>query len=247
VSFKLAVAGKGGTGKTTAACLFLASLLRSGRTPVLAVDADPNSCLAEYLGFSVDHTLGEIQDNVLEKKDEMPAGVAKAQLVEYEIHKALHEENGYDLITMGRTEGPGCYCYVNNLLRGYMGDIEKNYESIVIDNEAGMEHLSRRTSRDVDVLAVVADDSRASLKAAARIVELVSELKIGVARKALVLNRTDEAKCTEPPIAGLEFAGCLPADPGIKELEEAGRSLLELPEDSPASRAVDDILSGFFG
>jgi CO dehydrogenase maturation factor len=245
VSFKIAVAGKGGTGKTTLACLILGSLLRRGKTPVLAVDADPNSCLAEYLGLEPAQTLGEIQAKLLATKSEMPAGVAKAQIVEYEAHSAVREGAGYDLVTMGRTEGPGCYCYVNSLLRGFMAEIEKNYAAVVVDNEAGLEHLSRRTSRDVDVLAVVADESRASRKAGERIGRLVDELEIGAAKRSIILNRMTGDACGPSPVTGLDLAGCVPADPNLAALEEKGESLLNLPAGSPASKAVDEILEKF--
>ena len=146
---------------------------------------------------------------------------------------------------MGRTEGPGCYCYVNNLLRGFMAELEDTYGYIVIDNEAGMEHLSRRTSRRVDLLAVVADVSRASLTAARRIVDLVGELDVDVKKKVLVLNRTAAEDCTASPVEVLDLAGCIPADENLAQLDAEGKDLFELPGDSPAARAVEDILERF--
>jgi CO dehydrogenase maturation factor len=242
---KIAVAGKGGTGKTTISALLLGALLRKGRRPVLAVDADPNSCFSEYLGIAPSYTLGEVRDNVLANKADIPAGVSKAQVVEYEIHKALVEREGFDIVTMGRTEGPGCYCYVNNLLRGFMGELEKNYASIVIDNEAGLEHLSRRTSRDVDILAVVADGSRASRVAAARIAALVKDLDIGVRRKMLIFNRLDPDAEAPETIPDLAPAGAVPPDENLVALDRNGESILDLPPDSPANQAIDRIVTTF--
>ncbi len=244
MSTRIAVAGKGGTGKTTLTCLLLASLARLGRKPLLAVDADPNFCLGSYLGVEVGQTLGQIRDDTLARKDEIPAGMSKAQIVEYAMHRALSEHEGFDLVTMGRTEGPGCYCYVNNLLRGFMAEIEKNYAYVLMDNEAGLEHLSRRTSRDVDVLAVVADGSRASLTAAERILALVDEIGIGVKRRFLVLNRVAD-RSADPGVRGAEFAGCIPPDPALAELDGRGASLLDLPAGSPAASAADRVIARF--
>ncbi len=245
MSFKIAVAGKGGTGKTTVCSLLLGALMRRGIKPLLAVDADPNSCLAEYLGVEMGHTLGQIRDDTLAKKDEIPAGVSKAQVVEYAMHRALSEQDGFDLLTMGRTEGPGCYCYVNNLLRGFMTELEKNYAFVVIDNEAGLEHLSRRTSRNVDALAVISDGTRAGLTAAGRIVGLVCELDIGVGKSFLVQNR-HAGPCLDS-VEGASLAGCIPPDPAVEEIGKAGGSLLSLPAESPAAAAADGILEALTG
>ncbi|HID11122.1 MAG TPA: carbon monoxide dehydrogenase, partial [Candidatus Latescibacteria bacterium] len=140
----VAVSGKGGTGKTTIAALLVRKLMRMDG-PVLAVDADPNSNLGEQLGMEVGETIGDIREEVLE--EELPPGMTKDRYLELRIQETLTEGEGVDLLTMGRPEGPGCYCYVNHLLRGFLDRLSKNYRHIVVDNEAGMEHLSRRTTR----------------------------------------------------------------------------------------------------
>jgi len=236
----IAVAGKGGVGKTTVAALIVGALLRRKEGAVLALDADPNSCLAEALGLEVEQTLGAIQDDILTKKDRLPPGVGKQQMVEMESHRCVVESAGFDLLVMGRTEGPGCYCYVNNLLRDFMQALTPNYRYTVLDNEAGMEHLSRRTARKVDHLLVVADGSLASWKAARRIADLVGELDIEVGTKHLVENRVEEAP--RPAPEGLPLIGTIPADPEVGRAEAEERSLLDLPGDAPASAAVSRIL-----
>jgi len=239
----IAVSGKGGTGKTTVAALLVRELaLRDG--PVLAVDADPNSILGEQLGMEVEETIGDIREEVLE--EELPPGITKDRYLEMRVQEVLAEGKGMDLLTMGRPEGPGCYCYVNHLLRGFLDRLVGNYRHVVIDNEAGMEHLSRRTTRDVDWLLVVSDLSIASLKAAGRIRELSEELKLEVKRRGLVLNRTggELSPLQEEWISktGLEVVGRIPEDRMIWEYSVNGRPLMELPEDSQAVRAVSEIV-----
>ncbi|MHC4779783.1 MAG: ATP-binding protein [Planctomycetota bacterium] len=240
----IAVAGKGGVGKTTTAALLVGALVRRKSTPVLAIDADPNSCLAEGLGIEVDQTLGAIRDDIMEKKDKIPPGMSKQQLVDLHSHQCVAEGTGFDLLVMGRTEGPGCYCYVNDLLRGFMERLEPNYPFTVMDNEAGMEHLSRRTARRVDHLLVVADGSLASLKAAERIRDLVIDLKIDVGSKHLLLNRRGEGE--ERRIEGLPTLARIPRDPEVEKAEAAGNSLLMLAPETPAATAVDGILDQLF-
>jgi len=239
----IAVSGKGGTGKTTVAALLVRELaLRDG--PVLAVDADPNSNLGEQLGMEVGETIGDIREEVLE--EELPPGITKDRYLEMRVQEVLAEGKGMDLLTMGRPEGPGCYCYVNHLLRGFLDRLVGNYRHVVIDNEAGMEHLSRRTTRDVDWLLVVSDLSIASLKAAGRIRELSEKLKLEVKRRGLVLNRTGGglSPLQEEWISktGLEVVGRIPEDRMIWEYSVNGRPLIELPEDSQAVRAVSEIV-----
>ncbi|HIE03242.1 MAG TPA: carbon monoxide dehydrogenase [Candidatus Latescibacteria bacterium] len=237
----IAISGKGGTGKTTVAALIIRELTADG--PVLAVDADPNSNLGEQLGMEVEGTIGDIREEVLE---ELPPGMTKDRYLELRIQETLTEGKGVDLLTMGRPEGPGCYCYVNHLLRGFLDRLARNYGHVVIDNEAGMEHLSRRTTRDVDWLLVVSDPSVASLKAALRIRELSEKLKLGIRKKGLVLNRTDgELSPLQEEWAkraGLEVVGTVPEDRTVVEYSLEGRPLVELPEDSTAARAISEIV-----
>jgi len=241
----IAVAGKGGVGKTTLSALLVGALLARGAGPVLAVDADPNSCLAEALGVRVEKTLGEIRDEVLAAGDRIPPGMGKAAYVDLLCHRCVVEGKGFDLVVMGRTEGPGCYCYVNNLLRGFMTALEPNYRYTVMDNEAGLEHLSRRTARRVDHLVVVADGSLASLRAAGRIARMVDELGIPAGSRNLVRNRAPAADLTPP--AGFRLAGAVPEDPEVCRAEADGRPLQDLPPGSPAPAAAAGVLDFMLG
>ena len=245
MSYTIAVAGKGGTGKTSFSALITAHLLASSRCPVLAVDADPNSNLNESLGLDVSRTLGDIRDETLAKKNDLPGGMTKQQFIEYQMHDCLIESPGFDFLAMGRTEGPDCYCYVNNLLRGYLDTLTKNYKYIVMDNEAGMEHLSRRTTRDVDLLFVISDYSTAGLKAAARIKDLSLALKLNLGKSFLIINKTDaQGKELKSLVAktGLPLAGTIPFDQAIMDAEIANQPLVKLPEDSLAKKATAEIL-----
>ncbi len=239
-TLNIAVAGKGGVGKTTVAALVIRALRNRKDGSVLAVDADPNSTLAEALGMEVEQTLGAIREEVLTLKNALPPGMGKQQWVELKSHQCLVEGTGFDLLVMGRTEGPGCYCYVNNLLRGFMSDLTPNYRYTVLDNEAGMEHLSRRTTRKVDLLMIVTDGSKGSLKAAERIAALVDELEVEVASLGLVLNRG--SRPPDPSPADLAVLGSVPADPAVQEAEAQGRSLLDLSEDTAGPSAVKEIV-----
>lgn len=238
----IAVSGKGGTGKTTVAALIIRELMRDG--PVLAVDADPNSNLGEQLGMDVEETVGDIREEVIER--EIPPGMTKDRYMELRLQETLVEGESVDLLTMGRPEGPGCYCYPNYLLRAFLDKLVGNYKHVVVDNEAGMEHLSRRTTRDLDWLLVVSDPSVASLKAALRIRELSEKLKLGIRKKGLVLNRTDgglsplQEEWVER--TGLEVVGTVPEDESVMEYSLEGRPLVELPEDSPAAKAISEIV-----
>ncbi len=195
----IAVAGKGGTGKTTIAALVIRSLLERGLRPVLAIDADPASNLNTVLGLPLERTVGDIREDTSEKarSGQLEAGVAKADLLDYEINASLVEGEGVDLLAMGRPEGPGCYCAANTMLRTIVDRIAGSYECVVIDNEAGLEHLSRRTTRDVDVLLIVSDPTVRGLTTAGRIVELIGELKTKVGRHYLVVNRAPDGLAPE--------------------------------------------------
>jgi len=187
----IALSGKGGVGKTVIAALLIKVLRDSGNGAVFAVDADPNSCLADYLGLTVDETIGNIREETLKNIGKIPAGMTKDRWISCRVQECIVESTGVDLLVMGRPEGPGCYCYVNNILRNFMDSYSPNYPYTVIDNEAGMEHLSRRTARKIDYLLIVSDLTPAGLKAALRIRELSCELNLVVGRAGLVLNRAD--------------------------------------------------------
>jgi CO dehydrogenase maturation factor len=241
----IALAGKGGTGKTTVAGLVVRSLGRTKRTPILAVDADPNSCLDAALGLFPSKTISDVL-HASHGLREAPESMPKSTYLEYELEVCLAEGRGVDLIEMGRPEGPACYCSANHLLRNYIDRLMGAYRMVVVDNEAGMEHLSRRTTRDVDLLLIVSDASQVGIRSALRIKQLVAELAIPVRRIALVVNRAEGLPAAvEAAIAadGLDLAGLVPDDPRIPELELAGRPLLELPDDAPAVAAVERMLA----
>ncbi|MDD5044680.1 MAG: AAA family ATPase [Candidatus Omnitrophica bacterium] len=234
MSFVIALAGKGGTGKTTIASLLVKILKEADKGSVLAVDADPNSNLAEFLGVKAERTIGAILDEIAENPDKVPKGMPKDRFIEYEVEKALDESAGYGILTMGRPEGPGCYCYVNNLLRNMVGKLIKDYDYVVIDNEAGLEHLSRRTMRNADSLVIVSDPTQAGLRAAKRILALAGELKIKTNKKFLLINRA-RAAFDARNLKGFEdvvFLGELPEDEEILKLSLNGSSLAGLDDRS---------------
>ncbi len=246
MSYTIAVAGKGGTGKTSLCALLMAELLKRGKKPILAVDADPNANLGQVLGVEVTRTVGSIREDALGSINAIPAGMTKEEFLEYHIQSALVEADGFDLITMGRPEGPGCYCYANNLIRKIMDVLGNNYPFMLIDNEAGMEHLSRRTTRDVDLLLLVADASRRGLETAARIAGMADELKLNIRRKGVVIGRM-------PPEAnrdysgllqewGLELLGSIPHDLTLQQRDMEGHPLLNLPSSCKARQAVSSLV-----
>lgn len=238
-----ALAGKGGTGKTTLAGLIVRYLKRQGRTPILAVDADPNANLNEALGLEVSETVGAVRDDMLKKAGDLASSsVPKETYLEYRLQESLVEAEGYDLLVMGRPEGPGCYCYANTILRKYLDILSKNYPHVVMDNEAGMEHLSRTTTQDVDVLLIVSDPTARGVRAAGRIRGLAKELGLKVGRFYLVINRADgelpSLLTKEIEKAGVPLLGVVPVDEAIVRCDLEGSPLLDLPDDSPAVGAV---------
>ncbi len=238
MSYVIAIAGKGGTGKTTIAALMVRTLKERQAGSILAVDADPNSNLNEALGLPFHQTIGQILDEICAHPEKIPAGFSKDAFIEYEIQSAIAEGSGFDVLTMGRPEGPGCYCYVNSVLRNIMSKLIKEYDFIVIDNEAGLEHLSRRTTRAADALLVVADPTSVGLKSARRIVELVTELKIQTKKKLLILNRSNQGIPEEKiKDLGLDLIGILPVDEQIERMSLNGHSLMDLKEDAKSLAA----------
>lgn len=245
-SLSVAVAGKGGTGKTTIAALLLGLMRERADGAVLAVDADPNENLGGLLGLEVRQTIGQLREDVLSQIAELPPGVSKDRLLEYGLHQCLVEGPGVDLLVMGRGEGPKCYCMVNHILRKYVEVLSKNYRYIVFDNEAGMEHLSRRTAQDVDVLLVAAREDPVSLRAAGRIAALACELGLRVERRCLLLNDVmadpSPEAAEEAARLGLPTIGRIPHDEEVARLARAGRPLGELSSRSPARTAVAEVL-----
>ena len=229
MGYTIAIAGKGGTGKTTLAALIVRLLRDRKAGSILAVDADPNSNLAEVLGVQAKQTIGSILDQIALSPADVPAGMSKDRFIEYQVQTAIQEADGFDLLTMGKPEGPGCYCYVNNVLRNVISRLLSDYDYIVIDNEAGLEHLSRRTTRSADTLLVVSDATVVGLKAARRISDLASELKIEIKKKLLLVNRSDEAIAEEKiKDLGLDFIGIIPTDKEITRISLNGNYLFKL-------------------
>jgi CO dehydrogenase maturation factor len=247
MTFTVAVAGKGGVGKTTFSALTVRHLHETTGEVVLAVDADPNSNLSGKLGTEPGRTLGSIREELVSLGEEPPPGMSKPEYIDYQVKLALKEGDGFDLVTMGRQEGPGCYCFVNNLLRNVVDSLSAKYAYVVVDNEAGMEHLSRRTTKATDVLFVVADASRASLDAARRIASLADEMRIKVGNKALVRNMADpsEPEAVPEPVDGFDSVHVVRRSSRIRSDSERSESLMALPRNDPAfsdvAKAVDAV------
>ena len=248
MAFTIAFAGKGGTGKTTLAALAVRALRELGARSVLAVDADPNSTLHEALGVEVERSVGEITEEMLEDAaTAMPGGMTKDAWLEYNMQRYVVEAREFDLLSMGRPEGAGCYCYANNLVRGCIDDLQRSYEYVVMDNEAGLEHLSRRTTRDVDLLLFVSDPAIRGIRTIGRLSELADELKIVVGGRFMIVNRTDGP--LDPALeravfeTGVPLLGTVPADQGITFCDLEGNGLFELPDDSPALVAVKAMIA----
>lgn len=251
MAFTIGIAGKGGVGKTTIAGLIARLLLERGGGPILAIDADPNANFHQVLGLNLEMTIGELREETLKKIRDLPAGISKGQYLEYGMQQCLVESTGIDLLAMGRGEGPFCYCAVNHVLRRYMDLLNKNYKYVVMDNEAGLEHLSRRTTQDIDVLLIVSDAYPVALQAASRINKLADELKLHIGRRFLVLNHLSngilagpEQEAVRQKIAqtGLALVGEIPRDEGLLRLSLEGKPISELPAASPAKLAVKAIL-----
>jgi CO dehydrogenase maturation factor len=244
--YVVAVAGKGGTGKTTLAALFIRYLSeKPGRRPILAVDADPNSNLHEALGFQVDQTIADLLEETKAERP-LPAGMTKSQFIQYRLQSALIEGEKADLLSMGAPEGPGCYCYPNDLLRGHMAELGKNYDYLVLDNEAGLEHLSRRVAQDVDYLVVTSDATARGVRSAGRVGELIRDLKTEVGRIGLVITKVraaDEmtALAAEIDRTGLALIGTVPYDENVVRFDLEGKPLAALPAGSPSVKAAYEI------
>ena len=241
----IAVSGKGGVGKSTISALIVRYLVEQKSKPVLAVDADPNNTLAEKLGVQVNYTIGDLREDALQNKYEAPAGTPKQRMIECQVQEALTEGNGFDLLVMGRGEGPGCYCSVNNMLRTFLEDVSAGYKHVMVDNEAGMEHISRRTNAKVDLMLVVCDPTPTGMMTARRIADLARELGIVQGKMGLVINRALNPVTAETAMeaTSLELLGCMPEDPRVREYELNGKPLLDLPADSPAYSALCAMLA----
>jgi CO dehydrogenase maturation factor len=258
----IALAGKGGVGKTTIAGMVIKYLSQDQNGTILAIDADPSSNLNMVLGLDLEWTVGDIREDMLTQvktsltaggaaMGALPGGVSKHEYLDYEIRSSLSEGIQFDLIAMGRSEGPGCYCAVNHNLRDVIDSISKNYRYVVIDNEAGMEHLSRRTTRDVEHMLIVTDPTQRGLVAAQRIAELRTELDIRVENAYLIVNRlTGEMPAAlEEAIQQLPIPllGVVPSDNDLMDFEFSGRPLVDLGDDSPVYRSVARMMDEILG
>ena len=247
----VSISGKGGTGKTTITTLLLKTLLKHTKHALLVVDADPVMNLPSMLNVDIENTVGEAATQLRQDIDagSIPAATSKQDRLEGEVYEALVEGDRFDLLAMGRTEGEGCYCFVNRVLTQILDTITKNYDITLLDMDAGLEHLSRRTDRNVDVLIIIIDPSKMSYDAAVRIRDLAQEVHIDFKRIWVIANRFPASLMTEASAnlelrlnqAGLELAGIVPADDQIATYNLQGRSLLDLPDDHPAVKAVDAI------
>ena len=239
MTYSIALAGKGGTGKTTMAGLLVRYLVENEKTPVLAVDADSNANLNEVLGVRVLETLGDARE---EMKKGVSAGMTKDVFMEMKLGQAIVESEGFDLIVMGRPEGSGCYCAANTLLTQYLDRLIGNYASVVVDNEAGMEHISRLTTNNIDVLIVVSDASRRGILSAARISSLTDELGLNIGKKYFIVNQAKDGQ--EEALDGiareyeLEMLGTVPEDIQIRDFDLEGRPTIELGEENRAVKAA---------
>jgi CO dehydrogenase maturation factor len=238
----IAMAGKGGTGKTTIAALLVRIIKEKKLGSILAIDADPNSNLGEFLGIEPKETIGQILDEIAAHPEKVPSGMPKDRFIEYQVQTAIQEGEGFDVLTMGRPEGPGCYCYVNNALRNVLEKLIKDYKYVVIDNEAGLEHLSRRTTRSADSLVIISDASVVGLKAAKRISGLVKELNIKTKNDFLIINRSDkEIEKEKLRDLKLDYLGFMPRDCGIEKISLTVSSLMDLKEDADSLTALREI------
>jgi CO dehydrogenase maturation factor len=244
VSYTIALGGKGGTGKTTIAGLLIRYMLKNSMKPILAIDADSNSNLNDVLGVTLDETLSDAREMM---KTSVPVGMTKDIFMEMKMEQSLVEGDGFDLIAMGRPEGPGCYCAANNLLSSLIDRLMSNYPYLVVDNEAGMEHFSRLTQKDVDLLLLVSDPSRRGLAAACRIAELVRGLPMQVRETVLLVNQVAGALPPWPEDVLKLFAEeritILPADPLLAQYDLEGKPTVTLPDNTPIVEASDTLFS----
>ena len=246
MNYNIALAGKGGTGKTSIASLVIRYLIKRGLVPILAVDADPNANLGESLGLEVKQTVGSILASFQGEKINIPAGMTKEAYLEYKLNEALVESKGLDLLSMGRGEGPDCYCYPNLILRKVIDNLVGNYAYTVMDNEAGMEHLSRRTTQNIDDLLIVSDHSVKGVRTVARIRELVAELKLVVKRQWVLINfapaELDPLVTGELGRLGISPVITVPYDEKVYEYDLKLKPLLELTDSSEAVMAVSELM-----
>jgi CO dehydrogenase maturation factor len=245
------MAGKGGVGKTTICGLFIDQLIKSGKGPILAVDADANSNLNEVLGVKLPVTLGELREEVaraeLAPKNPIPPGMSKQDYMDFRFSAAVVEDHNYDLLVMGRTEGKGCYCFINDVLREQLRKYYQHYKYLIVDNEAGLEHISRGVLPPVDLILLVSDCSRRGVQAAGRIAAMIKELGLKVERSGLIVNRAPDGQLNEGTkeeiaLQNLNLFGVIPQDTNVFEYDSAGTPLVDIPMESPVRQALGNII-----
>ncbi len=246
----LAMTGKGGVGKTTLSALAIEWLVAQGEKPVLAVDADSNANLHEALGVGYHATVGGIRESA---RSDVPGlqGMAKQEFLDLRVQEALVEETGYDLIVMGRPEGRGCYCFANNVLRDVLDKLSKQYRHVVVDSEAGLEHVSRRTLLSVDHLIIVSDASVRGVRTAGRISQLADEVGLTATSRGLVVNRVPDGVLSnvlekEVAATGLPMLAAIPLDPAIAAMDAGGMTIRSIPADAPARRVFTGLLDRLY-
>lgn len=247
----IAVAGKGGVGKTTLCGLLIQYLCESGKKPVLAVDADANANLNEVLGVKIECTLGELREEIeragVDSRYQIPVGMTKQTYLEMRLSDAVVEEEDYDLMVMGRTQGQGCYCFVNGLVQTQIQKLQSHYPYVVVDNEAGMEHISRGLIPSMEIAILVSDCSRRGVQAAGRIAALMKELNLKPKSVGLIVNRAPEGRLDEGTMEeinrqGLNLLGIVPQDQNVYQYDCDGKPIVRIPKDSPVRSALHDIV-----
>lgn len=242
----IAISGKGGSGKTTIAALIIRWLSEHNVKSILAVDADSNVNLNEALGVELKETVGAIREEMKSRVSDLPGGMTKQQFLEYKVQSSLIEAPKFDLIAMGRPEGPGCYCYANNLLRDILNTLSKNYEYVVIDNQAGMEHLSRRTAQNIDYLLIISNPTVRGIHTAGKISRLLEELDTRVSKKYLILNRVDDS--VPKPVQkvmkdeGFSLLSSIAEDNRLLKMDQTGKPIWDIQANSPAYQAVNQFM-----
>jgi CO dehydrogenase maturation factor len=251
MTYSIAMAGKGGVGKTTVCGLFVNYLVEAGKGPILAVDADPNSNLNEVLGVETETTLGDIREEIAKsefaEKNPIPPGMSKQDYTNFRFGAALTETDHYDMLVMGRTQGKGCYCFVNDLLRDQLNRYYKNYNYLIVDNEAGLEHISRGILPPVNLILLVSDCSRRGIQAAGRIAEMIEQLDFKADRICLIVNRAPGGKLEQSLLDEIEelnlsLVGVIPTDDAVYQYDTGGKAMVGLPQDSPIKKALGEII-----
>ncbi len=242
----IALAGKGGVGKTTVSALLARQFAKNEVSPILAIDADPNSNLGETLGLDVIKTVGDVREEYMRDPQKVPSSMDKIVYLEMMVNQTLIEEKDFDLLVMGRQEGQGCYCMVNNILNKFIEELEKNYKYLLVDNEAGMEHLSRRSSGRIDMLLMVTDYALRGLRAVKRIKGMLKDLKLDVKDIGLVVNRApsklNEKFLKEVDEIGVPIISILPEDNTLLDFDMERKPFMDLPDDSPSVLKIDELM-----